>query len=309
MSMNCQTYAFLAIAVMAFFGCDQQTDTDTKRDETNNQDSKALIIATNYPLYFFAESIGGKGIDVLLPMSEDIDPAFWNPTIDDVVAMQKAEVILLNGSGYESWLNKVALDESRLVDTSASFVDDLVATEQTTHSHGLEGEHSHGAFAFTTWLDFTLAEQQMRAVEKALSDLQPENVEHIAQNAQRLTEQLLELDQHMRLAGEQLKGQPILYSHSVYQYLQRRYVLNGVALHWEPDVFPSDEQWLELDELLQTHAATIMLWEDIPVANTVEKLADRGIQVAVFNPTANRPADDDYLDIMRKNVEGLSTIR
>ena len=37
---------------------------------------------------------------VTLPMPNDIDPAFWSPKAADVLALQKADLILLNGANY-----------------------------------------------------------------------------------------------------------------------------------------------------------------------------------------------------------------
>ncbi len=53
---------------------------------------------------------------------------------------------------------------------SAGFKDQYIeAAEILTHSHGAEGEHAHEALAFTTWIDFSLAAKQAKAIAQALS--------------------------------------------------------------------------------------------------------------------------------------------
>ena len=79
------------------------------------EDNTVLNISTvNYPIKFFAETIASQQAKVGLPMPGDIDPAFWSPTTDDVIALQKADLILLNGANYAKWRSKVSLPLSKL---------------------------------------------------------------------------------------------------------------------------------------------------------------------------------------------------
>ena len=117
-----------------------------------------VIYTVNYPLAYFAETIGGDLVEVVFPAPADQDPAYWSPDADTIAAYQAADLILLNGAGYAKWVDRATLPSSRLVDTGAAFADRLIEMESvTTHSHGPEGEHEHGGWAFTTWLDPMLA--------------------------------------------------------------------------------------------------------------------------------------------------------
>lgn len=51
-----------------------------------------------------------------------------------------------------------------------------------THIHGPEGEHAHGATAFTTWLDPTLALKQANAIRATLAKLHPQNADDFQKN-------------------------------------------------------------------------------------------------------------------------------
>ena len=97
----------------------------------------------------------------------------------------------------------------------------------------------------------------------------------------------------------------MLYSHPVYQYLQRAYNISGTALNWEPDAFPSEQEWSRLQALLQTHPARLMLWEDEPLPETMQRLVGMGIVVVVFRPQANWPAGSDFAGAMRGNIDRL----
>ncbi len=267
------------------------------------------IYTVNYPLKYFAESIAGNNASVTLPMPTDIDPAFWSPEAEDIAKLQQADLILLNGANYAKWLPKVSLPLSKLVNTSSEYRDAYIAIESAVkHQHGSGGKHSHTGTAFTTWLDFSQAAQQAKAIFKALSRKKPNLNSAFVKNFIPLQTSLLELDNELTQIGTSLGEEAIIGSHPVYQYLKRRYQLNLKSVHWEPEESPSESQWQQLQQLLNTHPAKWMLWEGEPMVETVAKLEELGIKSIVFSPCANTPKSGDFLSIMRENVARLKTI-
>ena len=199
---------------------------------------------------------------------------FWQPGLDVIAGYQAADLIVLNGAGYARWVANTSLPESRLVDTSLDFRNKLLPLDSgPLHSHGPEGDHSHGALAFTLWLDMSLFVRQLESVAEALNKLVPEQAVAIVDCLQALTDRLMVMDVELTELGLQLAGSPIIYSHPVYQYLDRRYEFNGRALHWEPGQLPTDQQWLQMQSLLQEHPAGLMLWEAEPLVATRDQLA------------------------------------
>ena len=270
-----------------------------------------LLVASNYPLFYFASQIAGgsEGVPQILFPEIEGDPAFWAPSADQIQLLQSAEMVLLNGAGYESWLDWVTLDRDRLLDTSSGFTDKLIELEDTlTHQHGPAGKHSHPGFAFTTWLDPRLAMEQAEAISAALESLAPDQAERFRNNLSALQSRLSDLDRELAVTFAALGDQAILFSHPVYQYLQRRYGLNGVSLlHWEPDAEPSVSAWIEFQKILQQHPAAIMLWEAEPLSSTTERLSELGVQSIVFRTASNLPGQGDYFDVLTGNTKGLQS--
>jgi zinc transport system substrate-binding protein len=220
--------------------------------------------------------------------------------------LQSADLILLNGAGAESWPNLITLDRRRFVDTSAVVVDKLIPLDDSVqHQHGPEGEHSHQGTAFTTWLDPQIAIAQARVLANSLIDLAPTAESQFRDNLAKLEQELTELDARLAEVLAQLDGRPVLFSHPVYQYLERRYGINGESVHWEPDEAPSTADWIALQQILVTHPATIMVWEHEPLEETKNGLAKSGIMSVPFQTVANVPDEGDFFSVMRDNVEGL----
>ena len=269
---------------------------------------RLTVYTVNYPLEYFAQRIAGEHAEVVFPAPDNVDPAFWNPEAGTINEYQRADLIFLNGADYAKWVNKVSLPRSRLVDTSAMFkAQYLVADDGPTHSHGLEGEHSHGDVHFTTWLDLTLAVQHGEAVATALAAKLPAHQDDFLNNFDQLKEELLSIDQSLKSIGAAAASRPLLASHPIYQYFGRRYELNMQSVLWEPDRFPDENQWTELGHLVKNHPASMMIWEGPPLQKTIDRLESLGIDSVVFETCANGCSAGDFLAGMQTNVVNLKS--
>jgi len=264
------------------------------------------VFVVNYPLQYLAERLGGDAVDVTLPAPSDEDPAHWSPGAETITAYQGADLILLNGAGYAKWVRRVTLPETRLVDTSASFEDRLIPlSEGPVHSHGPEGEHSHTGYAITTWLDPMLAIEHAGSTGEALARTRPDRKGAFQTALDRLETDLRQIDERWTGIAAAFDGEPLLFSHPVYQYLTRRFGLNSESVHWEPDEVPEEAQWRELQDLLAGHPARWMIWEAEPLPETTERLRAAGIKSLVYRPNAVAPAEGDLLEAMNADLDAI----
>ena len=269
------------------------------------------VYTTNYPLQYFGERIIGSYGSVKFVLPRDRDPAFWNPDPETIRKLQRADLILINGAGYEKWLTRVSLPMSKIVNTSADFKDQYVAEEHAvTHSHGPTGEHSHHGTAFTTWLNFELAALQAKTIARALVKKLPSQKAELEQNRAALERDLMDLHHAMEELGKTVGDKPLLASHPVYQYLRSGYRLNLLSLHWEPNTMPSEGEWKALTVALKKHPARIILWEGEPLPQSKSRLEQMGIQSITFSPLGNVPKTGDFLSLMQRNMKGFQeTVR
>lgn len=298
----------MAIAVFTFLlvGCNSSNTEDAQVSGTGT----VTVYTVNYPLKYFANRIGGEHVDVMFPAPPDEDPAFWTPKAETTSAYQEADVILLNGASYAKWVPKATLPAAKLVNTTKEVKGKYITVEDAvTHSHGPGQEHSHEGTAFTTWLDPKIAIAQASAIHNALVELRPAHQSDFDQNFESLKSDLEDLDRRLRTAVNQnAADQPVVFSHPVFQYLERSFALNARSVHWEPDSLPSDESLAELKQLLESHPAKWMIWEGNPLDESVKRLADLGVHSIVFDPCGNTPAEGDWLEVMKRNAEELARV-
>ncbi len=296
--------AVVLLSTLTFFACSEKVE-----EQSINENNLKRIALVNYPLHFFASQIGGSKVEALYPIPTNVDPAYWEPATEDIILYQEADLILLNGAGYAKWVDKVSLAPSKMINTSLPFKDKYIELEEgQSHSHGPEGEHEHQGFAFTTWLNFKFAKIQAEEIKKALINLMPENKIVFEDNYSVLAKEIDDLDMWMDKVAVSLKEKVILASHPVYQYLSSGYGLNIESFHWEPDEMPDELMWENFDNRQSKLKANIMLWEDDPLPEVKQELLKRGIQVVVFNPGSNTPANGDFLDLMKTNIFNLGEI-
>ena len=121
-----------------------------------------------------------------------------------------------------------------------------------------------------------------------------------------LEENLLDLDRQIEKIVAPKPEQDFIASHPVYDYFKQRYDIQlESSVHWEPEEYPTEAQWQELEVILQKHPAQWMIWESNPNSETVTQLKTMGINSLVFAPVANAPDQGDFLSIMQKNIKNL----
>jgi zinc transport system substrate-binding protein len=292
----------LAFSLVALFmpGCGDSGPADTVSGEKS-----VYIVAVNAPLVYFARRLLDGQVEVVMPAPADTDPAQWRPTAEDIVQLQGAELVLLNGAGYSSWLKHVSLSSGRTVLSGEAARGRWIALDdQVTHSHGPEGEHAHRGYAFTTWMDMKLARVQVQAVSEALQSRFPALAEAIIERRGGLLADLDALDKAFEEAVAPLRSRQVIYSHPVYQYFEARYQLPGLSLHWEPDVMPEDGQWRKLEAALQGNA--LFVWEGTPEAAIAARLNALGASQVTLDPGANTRGD--WLQLQRENVKALQSL-
>lgn len=278
--------------------------------------ARPVVYASTYPLQYFAERIAGEAAEVkgLTPVGEDAE--CYKPGAEEIKALQKADLILVNGAGLEKWLRKVMLPASRIVDTSKRFRDKYITLAETvTHSHGPEGAHTHEGVVVQTWLDPMLASVQAEEIARALSRLLPERENEFTMNVEQIKFELEKLDgafMEAIMTGGQKRH--FLFSHQVYEYFARRYELKATSLHIEPTGTPDDETFESTKRMLKTRPAEYIVWEFDPAEEIAKRFGEElGLKSVFFETcstytTEQAEAGMDYFAIMKRNIEQVRPV-
>ena len=267
----------------------------------------ARIVTVNYALQYLTQRlVGDDGVEVIFPVPQDVDPSFWRPSIADISMIQSADLIVLNGAGFATWVDRVSLPRAKLVNTTAAIEDQLIVTKSITHAHGEGDTHSHEGVATYTWLDPTLAMAQAEAIAAALIRRKLGSAEELEARLSALKADLKALDVEAKEALSRLKDVPLIATHPRYQYFARRYGLSVVSLEWEAGALPTPEELATLKALAGETKATVLLWEAAPAQGAAEAIKALGIDGVIFVPLAKPDADRSFANVFSTAVQDIS---
>ena len=264
------------------------------------------VVAVNQALHYFAERLLEDTAEVVFPVPEGVDPSFWRPSIADISMIQSADLILLNGAGFATWIDRVSLPRARVVNTSSAIEDQFIVTESITHSHGDGGEHSHEGIASYTWLDPMLAIAQAEAIAAAVIARDLATKDDVEARLAELRSDLTELDAMAQDALSGLEGVAMIATHPRYQYFARRYSLSIASLEWDAGAMPSEDDLADLERLSTELDARILIWEAQPPREAIELTEALGLQSVVFETWASQGTPDNFFDAYKQAVSGLS---
>jgi zinc transport system substrate-binding protein len=304
---SCVVCSVLVVGLMSRLGACSESGDDGSSESGGAR--VPLVHAVNRSLMYSAVRNGGDRVDVRRIAPPDEDPAFWEPTDEQITALQSADLALLNGAGSSKWRRHVSLPEARTLDTSRAVKSDLIRYEEgMTHSNGANGNHSHVGTAVTTWIDMRQARHQAEATRDSLVELATGSHAEIQANAAASLADLLMLDAGLDATAASIGVEPLSASHHVYQYLARRCGRSVRSVLWEPGITPDAAVMAGLAALLSEHKAVWMIWETEAVAETDVMLEAVGVRSVAFDPCANRPDEGDWLGTMCRNVSNMKAI-
>ncbi|MFT4541059.1 MAG: zinc transport system substrate-binding protein [Planctomycetota bacterium] len=297
------------VTCLAAAGC-SDANTDATGSDTPVRE-RPLVITTFYPTEYLVERLAGEWVNVRCDVPGDADALFWKPSDEQVLEYQKADLIVLNGAGMETWVEHMSLPLSRVVDTSRAFEDRFVDFEAATHSHGGGEDHTHSGTDPHIWLDPLNVEQQALALHSALKLRLPDHEADLQANMDALSADLKSVHESYLALGKGVQGVWMYASHPAYNYLASRYGWKIVNLDLDPEQELADAQLNQIRDLMQDKAGQFILWESEPLASTVDRLrSEVGLESVTVTPcelmsAEERASGSDFLGVLRANGEVL----
>ncbi len=204
----------IPLSVIAVYG------TDSNQQFTKIDSSKLQIISSFDPLHEFSQNVGQEKVDAILLVPVGVEPHDWEPTIKDVQRMQKSDLIIINGIGFENWVDN--LEETgysgKIVDTSNGI---LIKNSDDEYSQDSRDPH--------IWLNPVYAKTQVQNIALGFSNSDPENGEFYHTNAAKYSEKLILLDSKIRNELSNCNRDFIAF-HDAFSYFADEYNLNQYTI-------------------------------------------------------------------------------
>jgi ABC-type Zn uptake system ZnuABC Zn-binding protein ZnuA len=306
------------------------------------QDPPLRVVATTSIVADVVRQVGGEAIDlsVLLPVGTDTHA--FEPSPQDISRVAEADLVFANGAGLEEFLGPLlenAGGDARLVAVSdgialregehesevhesGSVEDEAGHTAEQGQAAGAEeqpGEHE-GDEAHEHTLDphtFTDPNNVLiwtQNIEKALKEMDPQNAELYAGNAEQYRQELVELDAWVRERVERIPANRrlLVTDHQVFTYFAEEYGFEQVGAiipAFSSVAEPSAREIAQLEDAIhELDVKAIFVGAGMAPSLAERIAADTGTRlVRVYTESLSEEGGeaDNYLDYVRYNVNAI----
>lgn len=296
--------AILAIAVIIPISSAYVWNSDQSFVSASSETAELSAIVSFYPLYEFTKQVGQDKVNVSLLIPPGIEPHDWEPTVNELQKMHEADLIVINGIGFESWADDIDTVNSDviIVDTSKgiSIIDgDMIEANSDLHDHSVGDPH--------IWLNPVMAKTQVQNIVDALISIDPDNEKFYVQNAKSYQDKLDALDAKIK---DELSpcNKDFIAFHNAFSYFAVEYGLNqhSIVNSNEPNIGPTLKTLETVINLAQTFDIDVVFTEETVDTRTSQVIANEiGARVLVLSPIETIGDDSDYFLKMENNLSNL----
>ena len=313
-------------------GCGKQ-----KYYDTTDTTDKLSIVTTIFPEYDWVRQILGDkadNADVTMLLDNGVDLHSYQPTADDIVKISDCDLFIYVGGESDGWVEdalKNATNKDMKVVNLLEVLGDKVKNEEVVegmqeeehehedgeeHEEGEEHEHEEEADEHV-WLSLKNAEVLVGAISNALQELDAENKEIYAANADTYVKKLAALGAEYQTAVDNATCKTVLFGDRFpFRYLVDDYGLNyyaafvGCSAETEASFETISFLAKKADELNLPCVLTIE-GKNHKIAETIVKnTAQKSQRILTMDSMQSTTSKDvasgtTYLSVMEKNLAVL----
>lgn len=318
----------LFVLVGALAGCGKQNDT--------NKTDKLSIVTTIFPEYDWVREILGDKADnaeITMLLDNGVDLHSYQPTADDIVKISDCDLFIYVGGESDGWVEDAlrnAANRNMKVINLLEILGDSVKTEEIVegmqeehehedaHAHDDVEEHEHEEEADEhVWLSLKNAKMLVRVISKALQELDPDNKDIYAANADAYVKKLSALDADYQVAVDAASNKTILFG----DRFPFRYLVDDYGLRYYAAFVGCSAETEAGFETISFLAKRVDEWK-LPCVLTIEGAQHKIAETVVRNTTTKNQKvltmdsmqsttiqdvknGTTYLSVMEKNLSVL----
>lgn len=293
------------LVLSVFFFVNREMGVTGKRTADVNND-KLSVVASFYPLAYFAGVIGGDKATIFTVTPSGVEPHDYEPTPQDIAHIENSRLLILNGNGLEAWGDSIRQN----IDLSKTAV--LVAGEGIPTQRIEEGGQT--VVDPHMWLSPPLASKMVEKIMIGFETADPVNKNYYEANASTLRMQLGDMDSAYKTGLANCAEQGIITSHAAFGYLATTYGLRQVPIAGlSPDTEPSAQQLGAIADYAKKNNVKVIFFESLVSPKLAETIATEvGATTLVLDPIEGLSDIEisqgkNYFTEMMNNLVNLET--
>lgn len=309
--------AVTALSALVLTGCSANSG-DVQEGGAAASDGDKVTVVTSTNVYSdLVKQVSGDQVGVT-PIIDSAaqDPHSYEASPQDRLTIEKADVVILNGGGYDAFMEDMTTDSQKVV--NAVDVSDLKgkdeAAEEHDHAHEEEGQDGHhhepGGFNEHVWYDLDTVQKLTDRIAEQLGEVDQDNSKQYTDNAANLNGELSGMKEDLdalEASGGYVATEPM-----------PGYLLQDAGLH---DDTPADFM-TAIDSESDVAPAVMKETTDLVTSGHIDLLAfnqqtstgqtkqlrkdaeNSGVSVVEFSETL--PDGKNYQEWMRDNIDRVS---
>ena len=292
--------------------------------------AKYKVVASNFASYDFLRAIIGdnKEVELTFLLGPGKDAHSYDPTAQDLIKIQDANLFVYVGGEMEKWATKVieSQDKSKTdIVCIADYVDkmeekEVDGAEEHEHDHEDEDhdheehEHTEGAFDEHIWTSPANAVKMVNALEKAMEKMDSANASKYKANADAYIEKINNVDKQIKEIVDNKKRDRLIFADKMpMQYFMDYYKLKVSAAFdgCSTEVDPSAKTVAYLQNKVKEEKIPVILYIELnpgTVANTIA--TETGTKSMRIQTLHNVSLDDfnngeTWVSLMTRNIDVL----
>ncbi len=262
---------------------------------------RVRVVTTFSVLADIVRNVGGDAVELTNLVGPNADAHVYEPTPADARAMARAQVVIVNGLGFEGWLD-------RLIAASGYRGEVLVASKSITPR--MLGDHPDPH----AWQNLANGQIYVSNIQRALIKAAPLYASAIRQRGERYTAALQALEQEVRDAFAKLapEARRVVTSHDAFGYFGAAYGIEFVAPQgWSTESEASARDVARIVQQIRTQRVRALFVENITDARLIKRIqAEAGgvIGATLYSDALSAPGTsaDTYIKMFRHNAQALS---
>lgn len=227
---------------------------------------KLRVVASFSILGDMVERIGGDDVDLRILVGADGDAHVYRPTPDDAAAVASANLLVINGLGFEGWME-------RLEEASGFSGVVVVASDGVTRREGLDG---HGAADPHAWQNLANGHIYVTNIAAALSTADPANAADYQARAAAYIAEIDTMDARVHAAFDAFPAnrRVVITNHDAFGYFGDAYGVRFLSpIGLSTDAAASAADVAALIDQIRRDGVTAIFVENLSDARLVGQIA------------------------------------
>lgn len=280
--------------------------------DSGSEGGRPSVAVGAYPFAYLVQEVGGDDVALVDLIQPGVEPHDVELAPRQVASVKEADLVV-GLRGFQPAVDDALTSDEQLYDLGP-VVGQVEATsaigDEEAHAeegHEDEAHEDEGNLDPHVWLDPSRMAKAATALGDRLAELAPDAAEDLRARAATTAQQLTALDEELRAGLQTCARRDIVTAHTAFAYLAHRYDLQQVGVSGlSPDAEPSPGRLAEVARYAKANGVTTVFFETAAEPGVARTLATEvGAKTAVLDPLETAAEGDDYLTVMRRNLEAL----